>query len=75
MNRLQEQYLKSIRPSLVEKLGYTSIMQAPMVAKIVVNMGVGDAITNTKALDDAVNEMTQRYKIFADNNVRNIESV
>ena len=59
MNRLQEQYLKSIRPSLVEKLGYTSIMQAPMVAKIVVNMGVGDAITNSKALDDAVSEMTQ----------------
>mgnify|MGYP000926470615 CR=1 FL=1 len=59
MNRLQEKYLNSIRPNLVEKLGYTSIMQAPMVSKIVVNMGVGDAITNTKALDDAVNEMTQ----------------
>jgi len=41
MNRLQEKYQNSIRQSLVEKLGYTSIMQAPQVSKIVVNMGVG----------------------------------
>jgi len=58
MNRLQERYNDSIRQSLVEKFNYSSIMQAPKINKIVVNMGVGDAVTNTKALDDAVNELT-----------------
>ena len=59
MNRLQEKYSSTIRQTLVEKFNYTSIMQAPEVHKIVVNMGVGDAIANSKLLDDAVNEMTQ----------------
>lgn len=59
MNRLQEKYNNSVRPSLVEKFGYTSIMQAPKVNKIVVNMGVGDAVANTKLLDDAAEEMMQ----------------
>ena len=59
MNRLQEKYQKSVVPSLVEKFNYKSVMQAPQVDKIVINMGVGDSITNSKALDDAVNEMTQ----------------
>ncbi len=58
MNRLHEQYLNTSRQALVEKFNYTSIMQAPKVHKIVVNMGVGDAIANSKLLDDAVNEMT-----------------
>ena len=59
MNRLQEKYQNIIVPSLVEKFNYKSVMQAPQVNKIVINMGVGDSITNSKALDDAVNEMTQ----------------
>ncbi len=59
MNRLQEKYESVIRPSLVEKFNYSSIMQTPKIEKIVVNMGVGDAITNSKVLDDAVNELTQ----------------
>jgi large subunit ribosomal protein L5 len=59
MNRLQEKYQTSVVPALVEKFNYSSVMQAPQLEKIVVNMGVGDAITNSKALDDAVNEMTQ----------------
>jgi large subunit ribosomal protein L5 len=58
MNRLQEKYQDTVRQALVEKFNYTSIMQAPKVEKIVVNMGVGDAIMNSKALDDAVNELT-----------------
>jgi len=58
MNRLQEKYQDTIRHALVEKFNYTSIMQAPKVEKIVVNMGVGDAIANSKALDDAVAELT-----------------
>ena len=59
MNRLHEKYNESIRKALVEKFDYTSIMKAPNVDKIVINMGVGDAINNSKALDDAVNELTQ----------------
>ena len=59
MNRLQEKYNDQVRQALVEKFNYTSIMEAPKVDKIVVNMGVGDAKENTKALDDAVNELTQ----------------
>ena len=59
MNRLQEKYDNVVRPALVEKFNYTSVMQTPKVTKIVVNMGVGDAITNSKVLDDAVSEMTQ----------------
>ena len=59
MNRLQEKYDNVVRPALVEKFNYTSVMQTPKVTKIVVNMGVGDANTNSKVLDDAVSEMTQ----------------
>ena len=59
MNRLQESYNNDIRPSLVEKFTYSSVMEAPRVEKVVVNMGVGDAVANPKALDDAVNELTQ----------------
>ena len=58
MNRLHEKYNNEIRSGLVEKFNYSSAMQAPKVVKIVVNMGVGDAVTNTKVLDDAVAEMT-----------------
>ena len=58
MNRLQERYNDEIRASLVEKFDYSSVMEAPRIEKIVVNMGVGDAVDNTKALDDAVNELT-----------------
>jgi len=59
MNRLHEKYNNAVRPSLVEKFGYTSVMQAPKVNKVVVNMGVGDAVTNTKILDEAAEEMMQ----------------
>ncbi|MDC0559075.1 50S ribosomal protein L5 [Candidatus Izimaplasma bacterium] len=59
MNRLHEKYETVIRPAMVEKFNYSSIMQTPKIEKIVVNMGVGDAITNSKVLDDAVNELTQ----------------
>jgi len=58
MNRLQERYNEEIKPSLVKKFEYSSVMEAPKLEKVVVNIGVGDAVTNTKALDDAVNELT-----------------
>ena len=57
MNRLKEKYLNEVTPSLVEKFNYTSIMQTPKVEKIVLNMGVGDAVSNTKNLDKAVEEL------------------
>ncbi|OUL10012.1 50S ribosomal protein L5 [Trichococcus shcherbakoviae] len=58
MNRLKEKYTKEIVPSLMEKFEYTSIMQTPKIDKIVINMGVGDAVSNTKNLDKAVEELT-----------------
>lgn len=59
MNRLKEKYQNEIVPSLVEKFNYSSVMAVPKVEKIVVNMGVGDAVSNAKALDKAVEELTQ----------------
>jgi large subunit ribosomal protein L5 len=59
MNRLREKYQNEIVPSLVEKFNYSSVMAVPKVEKIVVNMGVGDAVSNAKALDKAVEELTQ----------------
>lgn len=58
MTRLKEKYNNDVRPSLVEKFEYKSVMEAPKVEKIVVNMGVGDAVSNTKNLDKAVEELT-----------------
>ncbi|WP_221569178.1 50S ribosomal protein L5 [Alkalihalobacillus sp. TS-13] len=59
MNRLQDRYKKEIVPSLQEKFNYTSVMQVPKIEKIVVNMGIGDAVSNAKALDVAVEELTE----------------
>ena len=58
MNELKKQYQEEIVPSLMNKFEYDSIMQAPKVEKIVINMGVGDAVQNAKALDTAVEELT-----------------
>lgn len=59
MNRLKEKYNKEIVPSLREKYNYKSIMEVPSLDKIVVNIGVGDATTNSKLLDAAVEELAQ----------------
>ncbi|AEV95526.1 50S ribosomal protein L5 [Pediococcus claussenii] len=56
-NRLKEKYVSEITPGLVEKFEYSSVMQVPKVEKIVLNMGVGDAVTNSKNLDEAVAEL------------------
>lgn len=58
MNRLQEKYLKEAKPSLIKEFNYRSSMQAPKIEKVVINLGVGDAIANPKALEQAVNELT-----------------
>ena len=58
MNRLKEKYLNEVVPSLKEKHNYKSIMEVPKLEKIVINMGVGDATTNSKLLEAAVNDLT-----------------
>lgn len=58
MNRLLEKYTETVKPSLMKEFNYTSTMQAPKIVKVVINMGVGDAITNSKLLDEAVEELT-----------------
>ena len=57
MNRLKERLVKEISPALMSKFNYKSVMQVPKVEKIVINMGVGDAVANAKALDNAVEEL------------------
>lgn len=59
MNRLQEKYTTVVVPALMKEFEYSSVMQAPKVEKIVINMGIGDAIANSKALEEAVVELTQ----------------
>ena len=58
MNRLLEKYTETVKPSLMKEFNYTSTMQAPKIVKVVINMGVGDAIANSKLLDEAVEELT-----------------
>ncbi len=57
-NRLEKKYRNEVVPELVKEFGYTSVMMAPKIDKIVINMGVGDATSNSKALDDAVADLT-----------------
>ena len=59
MNRLQEKYVKEIRPELIKKHNYKSTMECPKIEKIVINMGVGDAVAEPKHLEDAVAELTK----------------
>ena len=59
MARLNDKYKEEIVPALKEKFQYENIMEVPKLVKIVVNMGLGEAIANPKALDAAVGDMTQ----------------
>jgi large subunit ribosomal protein L5 len=56
--RLKTRYEQQLRPALKDELEFSSVMQVPRVEKITVNMGVGEAKTNAKALDNAVEELT-----------------
>ena len=58
MNRLKERYENEIVKSLMTKFNYSSVMQVPEMEKIVINIGVGDAVSNSKLLDDAVEELS-----------------
>jgi large subunit ribosomal protein L5 len=58
VDRLQEKYQKEVVPALNEKFGYKNVMQLPKIEKVIINMGVGEAVGNPKALDAAVNDLT-----------------
>lgn len=58
-NELKEKYVNEVQPALIKKFEFTSVMQAPKIEKIVLNMGVGDAVSNSKNLDEAVEELKQ----------------
>jgi large subunit ribosomal protein L5 len=57
VNRLKEKFVKEVTPALMSKFNYKSVMEVPKLEKIVLNMGVGDAVANAKALDNAVEEL------------------
>jgi len=57
VSRLKEKFVKEVTPALMSKFNYKSVMQVPQLDKIVINMGVGDAVANAKALDNAVEEL------------------
>jgi large subunit ribosomal protein L5 len=57
MARLQDQYKAEIVPKLKEKFGYRNVMQVPKLSKVVVNMGLGDAIENVKVIETAAAEI------------------
>ena len=56
-SRMKERYLNEIAPALMQKFNYTTVMQVPKIEKIVINMGVGDAVSNSKVLDSAVYDL------------------
>ena len=58
MARLKEKYNQEVSKALMEKFGYKNVMQLPKLEKIVLNMGLGEAIANSKAMDTAVEDMT-----------------
>ncbi len=55
--RMKERFLNEITPALMQKFNYTTVMQVPKVEKVVINMGVGEAVANSKVLDTAVEDM------------------
>ena len=59
MARLKDKYINEIAPALRQKFGYSNVMQIPKMEKIVINMGVGDAVQNAKAMDFAVADLTR----------------
>ena len=58
MNRMKEQYQKEVAPALMKALNLDNVMQVPRVQKVVVNIGMGEAMDNPKAMDAAVNDVT-----------------
>ena len=59
MARLKTQYNEQLKQKIQQELGLANVMEIPKIEKVVINMGIGDAIANSKALDEAVAELTQ----------------
>lgn len=59
MSRMQEKYSKEVAPALMEKFGYKSVMQIPKLEKVVINIGMGEAKDNPKAIEAASNDLAQ----------------
>ena len=57
-NRLRERYAAEVAPALIKQFAYGNVMQAPRVSKIVINIGLGEALTNAKAIDAAVGDLS-----------------
>lgn len=57
--RLKERFTNEITPALMQKFNYTSVMQVPKIEKVVINMGVGEAVSNSKVLDVAAEDLRQ----------------
>ncbi len=57
MSRLKERYLKEIVPAMIKEFGHRNIMDAPRLEKVILNMGLGEAIHNIKVLDSAIEEL------------------
>ncbi len=59
MNRMKEKYLNEVVPALIEKFEYPNTMMVPRIQKVVVNIGLGEALDNSKAIDAAVSDLQQ----------------
>lgn len=59
MNRMQERYNKEVAPALIQSFGLKNVMQVPRIKKVVVNIGLGEALDNPKALEAATNDLIQ----------------
>jgi large subunit ribosomal protein L5 len=59
MNRLKDKYLKDVVPALRKEFGYTNVMAVPKLAKVVVNMGLGEATSNVKIIDTGADELAR----------------
>ncbi|QHW32681.1 50S ribosomal protein L5 [Paenibacillus rhizovicinus] len=55
--RMKDRFLNEITPALMQKFNYSTVMQVPKIEKVVINMGVGEAVSNSKLLDAAVEDM------------------
>lgn len=58
MSRLKQKYQKEVVPGLKSRFGYKNVMQIPEIKKVIINMGVGEATQDAKAIDSAVNDLT-----------------
>lgn len=57
VSRLKDKYRNEVVPAMMQKFGYKNVMQVPKLEKVVINMGLGDAIQNSKVVDAAVNDL------------------